>query len=235
MRSFVAVARADYKACMGAVFKETQLKRVYFVRHGSTEAIEMDAFQLFETPLSARGLEQAKFVAKRFKNIPVERIISSTMVRALETAHEIGTITGCTVTESSFFQEILRPSAIQGRRKDDPEVGAIYDAVIANFANPEKRHSDEENFFDIKTRAQEALQFLEAQPERAMVVVTHGVFLRMLIATMLHGEAVSPEASARLDSFLHTDSTGITECILTEERGWRLWTWNDSAHLGEVH
>ena len=157
------------------------------------------------------------------------------MLRARETAHEISVVADCATTESHLFQEIRRPTAIQGRHKDEPEISAIYDEILASFGDPEKRHSDEENFFDVRARAQEALHFLEVQPERVLAVVTHGLFLRMLIACMLHGETVPPEAFARFDSFLHTDNTGITECVLTVERGWRLWTWNDNAHLGEVH
>jgi 2,3-bisphosphoglycerate-dependent phosphoglycerate mutase len=210
-----------------------QLKRIYFVRHGVTEANERDAFQTFETPLSDKGLTQARFVAQRFATIPVERIITSTMLRAKETAHEISVVAHCAVEESPLFHELLRPTVIRGRERDEPEVQAVYKEILASFADPSKRHSDEENFFDAKTRSLKALRFLEERPEQELAVVTHGTILKMLITTTLHGSEATPEEFARLDYFLHPSNTGITKCVLTKH-GWRLWTWNDLAHLGEV-
>jgi probable phosphoglycerate mutase len=213
--------------------RSTPLKRVYFVRHGITEENKRDSFQTFETPLSDDGRTQARFVAKRFATIPIEHIVTSTMFRAKETAREIAAVTGCNITESQLFYELLRPTVIRGREKNHPEVQKIFAQLIADFGDPTKRHSDEENFFDFKIRVLKALHFLENRPEKTLAVVTHGTILKMLIATMAHGDTITLEEFARMDFFLHPTNTGITECVLTKH-GWRLWTWNDKAHLGEI-
>ena len=75
-----------------------------------------------------------------------------------------------------------------------------------------------------------------------MLVVTHGLFLRMLIATVLLGKDLTgPEYKRFFDATL-TKNTGISVLQFLEEeharrdrparRGWILYVYNDHAHLG---
>jgi broad specificity phosphatase PhoE len=98
------------------------MQTTYFVRHGSTDGNETGAYQLHTIPLSEKGLAQVVFIAERFKNIPVDVIISSDMTRAAQTADGIARAVGRIVVRSAFFHEILRPSAVRGKLKADPEV-----------------------------------------------------------------------------------------------------------------
>ena len=63
--------------------------KVYFVRHGQTNSNKESRHQFPETPLSDHGLTQADAVAKRFKHLKVDLIISSPYTRALQTATAI--------------------------------------------------------------------------------------------------------------------------------------------------
>jgi broad specificity phosphatase PhoE len=207
------------------------MKTIYFIRHGSTDGNETDAYQVHTTPLSEKGLAQAAFVAERFKKIPVDVIISSDMTRAAQTADCIARVVGRTVVYSGFFHEILRPSAIRGRLKADPEVMKIIERLNRHFADDTQRHSDEENFFDIKQRAVAGLDLLAKRPEENILVVTHGTILRMLMAVMIDGEDTTPEFFLKLDHFLSPSNTGITKCLWRDST-WRLVVWNDHAHLG---
>jgi broad specificity phosphatase PhoE len=207
------------------------MKTTYFVRHGSTDGNETDAYQLHTIPLSEKGLAQAAFVAERFKNIPVDVIISSDMTRAAQTADRIARAVGRTVVHSEFFHEILRPSAIRGKLKADPEVMNITEHLTRHFADDTQRHSDEENFFDLRQRAVTGLEFIAKRPEANILVVTHGTILKMLIAVMIDGTNTTPEFFWKLDCFLHPSNTGITKC-LWRDGAWRLVIWNDHAHLG---
>ncbi len=209
------------------------MKTVYFVRHGSTPPLEVEAYQEHETPLSPRGLKQAETVAKRFVGIDLDIIISSEMARARETADIIAAVKGKAVERSSAFNEILRPSAIRGKHRSDPDVARIFEEITQNFGDADKRHSDEENFFDLKERARVAIRFLEARPEERILVVTHGVFLKMMMTAMAFGDSATPDEFKRIDKFLFPGNTGITKCTFREGR-WRLMTWNDDAHLGEI-
>ena len=207
------------------------MKTIYFVRHASTDGNETGAYQLHTTPLSEKGLAQAAFVAERFKSIPIDVIISSDMTRAAQTAAYIARAVGGNVVHSEFFQEILRPSVVRGKLRVDPEVMQITEHLRRYFADDTQRHSDEENFFDIKRRAVTGLDFLAKRPEENILVVTHGMILRMLMAVMIDGEHTTPEFFLKLAGFLHPSNTGITKC-LWQDGSWRLVVWNDHAHLG---
>jgi broad specificity phosphatase PhoE len=209
------------------------MKTVYFVRHGSTPLLEAESYQEHETPLSSRGRKQAETVAKRFKTIDLDVILSSEMRRAHETAEAISAVKGKPVEPLPIFNEVRRPSAIRGRRRDAPDVSRIFNEITDYFGRADVRHSDEENFFDLKERAEHALSFLEARPEERILVVTHGVFLKMLMTVMAFGEATTPDEFRGIDKFFFPGNTGVTKCTLREGR-WRLITWSDDAHLGEI-
>ncbi len=209
------------------------MKTIYFVRHGSTAHLEAASFQDFTTPLSEKGRAQARFVAERFKSISVEAIISSEMTRAMETASTISEAIGLPVEQSPLFHEILRPSAIRGKRRDDPESARIWDELWEHIDDPSKRHSDEEIFSEFKERAIAAVRLLESRPEETVLVITHGAFLKMLMAVMARGGNVSATDFMYVYEFLYPTETGITKCEFKEGKWW-LMTWNDDAHLGEI-
>ena len=89
--------------------------------------------------------------------------------------------------------EILRPTIVRGQGRDTPEALEIMRFLAENWTKARVKHSDEENFFDLKTRALRALDYLVERPERTLLVVTHGTFVCMLLCCMMAGEGVSPE------------------------------------------
>jgi 2,3-bisphosphoglycerate-dependent phosphoglycerate mutase len=213
------------------------MKTIYFVRHGATASNELPfgerVFQLFETPLSELGVRQATLLAQRFKTIPAEVIITSEMERARQTAEIIAEASELPLISSPLFHEILRPSEIRGKSQLDPFAAEVFSKITEQFADSSKRFSDEENFFDLKARATHAITFLESRPEEHIGVVTHGAFLFAIITVMMSGTKSTPEEFLSLESFLYPSNTGITVCKFRRGR-WRLWTWNDDAHLGEI-
>ena len=209
------------------------MKKIYFVRHGATGGNEKNEFQHGHIELSELGKKQAKIVADRFKSLPVDVILASDMNRASQTADVIGKAIKRKVIYSSLFQEILRPSSVRGKSKDEPEVATIMKDVKANFGNEEWHHSDEENFFDLRRRAVSALEYIKSLKEDNVMVVTHGNFLIMLIAVMGFGDEFSPQQYKKMQKYFIPKNTGIT--IVDEHKGeYFLLTWNDYAHLGDT-
>jgi broad specificity phosphatase PhoE len=103
--------------------------------------------------------------------------------------------------------------------------------LAENWTNAGLKHSDEENFFDLKTRALKALEYLVERLERTLLVVTHGTFLCMLICCMMAGEEVSPQWFDRVHHFLVLKNTALSVCEYDHGK-WQLVIWNDHAHLG---
>ncbi|TSC86568.1 MAG: alpha-ribazole phosphatase [Parcubacteria group bacterium Gr01-1014_8] len=217
------------------------MKTIYFVRHGETEGNKGHFFQGPDTPLTDKGRAQAAFIAERVSKLPIEVILSSEMERAKDTAEHISRSTGKLVEFSKFLFERRIPSVQVGSRHNSEEMRHVSREVIANFGKPGGRYSDEENFDDLKERARDALNELAERPENHIVAVTHGFFLRVILAYALFDEKLTPEICVAFLKGGRVANTGLTilrykhedhEYFGNSENGWEFWVWNDHAHLG---
>src|SRR5690606_39514058 len=67
----------------------SDLKMVYFVRHGQSVDNASPVFQSIDSPLSEKGRSQAKNIAERLSSVHFETLIASPVQRAKETAQYI--------------------------------------------------------------------------------------------------------------------------------------------------
>lgn len=219
--------------------------KIYFVRHGQSEDNLSDILeQRTEGPLSEHGRKQADFVAKRFDTIPVDIIVSSTLARTKETTAIINTSLHKEVLYSNLLVECRFPSSISGRSHHDEDIKELVQQLRSNYHLPEVRHSDEETFPDMVDRAKKALEYISNLPYESVLVVTHGMFLRVLVAYMIFGDNLTAHEFTQLMYTLKTKNTGITYAEYFKDsttdtnrpgnKKWRIHTWNDHAHLGEV-
>ncbi len=210
------------------------MKTIYFIRHGESEGNVGLARQGAHGSLTERGREQAKFLANRCAKLSIDIVISSTMSRAKETAEIIAHTIQKPLETSTLFLERRWPSEIVGQLRADPKVVTI-DAILKDKFEDDVRYSDEENFSDLKKRAMETLDFLKNRPEENILVLTHGFYLKIVIAHAVFGDSLNAH---ECESFIHAfrmENTGITVLHLddiVENPQWLLWTWNDHAHLG---
>lgn len=207
--------------------------RIYFVRHGETAHNASRIHQPLDVPLSEKGRKQAEFVAKRLTDIDFEIIVSSDLLRAKETAEIIKQKTRKEIVFTKLAHERLQPSIFHNKSIDDPSLTEAKAMMEKNVRDPNFRYADEENFHDLKVRSSKLLDFLESRPEQNLVVVLHGTILRYLLATMMFGKDYDWDTFIDWAMFAFLHNTGLTVCEQYEGR-WKLMTWNDSAHLGEV-
>lgn len=78
---------------------------IILVRHGETPLNAARVMQPFDTPLSERGLEQAKRVARRLVGTAPAAILTSDMPRAWQTAQAISHATGLEPVVSERLRE----------------------------------------------------------------------------------------------------------------------------------
>jgi len=211
------------------------LKKVYFVRHGeSTANVKGAPYTGPSAELTEKGMKQAETVARRFANIPIDTIITSTISRAKVTGDIISQHTGVPVADSiDTLVEFEFPVEAMGFSIDDKEYKEVVGSFRKKFVEQNGPYSTEETFTDLKERMAEALRYLENRPEKNILVVSHGKFTRSLMGYVCLGNLLTPEILMALDEAMRSSNTGITHMELTEER-WRVWQWNDSAHLGEL-
>jgi len=216
------------------------MKTIYLVRHGESEGNASRIFHTHDVALTEKGQQQAAFIAKRAAKLPVDVIIASPLLRTRQTAAAIVSEIKKPIEYSELFIERKIPSELRGKHHDDP---LIQDTLnrIHKYDTPDFRHSDEENFEDLKTRANAALSYLEKRPEDHILVVGHGFFTRSLVARVLLGEGMTGAEFLNVIRALRTRNTGLTVLHYKEHAGmghegpesnWQLLTWNDHAHLG---
>jgi probable phosphoglycerate mutase len=211
-------------------------KVVYFVRHGQSADNAAPVFQSPNSPLTEKGRGQAQKIAERVTKLSFNALISSSFRRAEETAEIIAKMTGKNVQYSDLFIERAKPTSVNGKPHTDEVANALWKKWNESLYVPGMRAEDGENFDDITARADKALAFLKDRPERSIVVVTHGYFLRTVLARVLVGESLTGEIFKKFQRGAMMENTGLTvleyQTGSEEESRWRLWVYNDHAHLG---
>lgn len=210
-------------------------KTVYFVRHGQSEDNPRPVYQSLESPLSDKGQDQAEKIADRATRISFEALISSPLVRAKETAEAIGKATGKIPEYSELFVERIKPSRLSGLSHDNENARQIWKEWNKSLYDSSLRVEDGENYDDIMSRADKALEFLKNRPEKEIFVVSHGFFLRTLIARVTLGLSMTADNLKNIQSTGVMKNTGLTVFqygSMNENDAWRLWVYNDHTHLG---
>jgi broad specificity phosphatase PhoE len=207
--------------------------KLYFVRHGVTGENTSEIYQTRDTPLSAEGMMQADLIAQRFKDVRIDRIVASTMLRAQQTALVIAERCQRELVLTQLLDEQRRPGEVRGRSKEDPGVKAIMQLIQQRSNDSQWHFSDEENVEDLQERAKLALEFIFAQRAESLVIVTHGELLRMILSVIVLGEAYTHALFGKVRQVFATSNTGIS-LIEYDDRGWYIRAWNDEAHLGEL-
>jgi broad specificity phosphatase PhoE len=219
------------------------MKTVYFVRHGEATANirSSDLYEGYTSPLTEVGWKQAEKIAERASKLPVDILLASTMLRAQQTAGVISKKIGKEIESSDLFTERRDPESFIGRIWADPETQRGYEEWKETSFMEGKRVLDGETFGDMKDRARKALSCLESLPKSHILVVTHGFFLRMLLAYLIFGDSLRPDEFRKFIKATRTDNTGITvltfgavpqHAVDLHEERWMIRVYNDHAHLG---
>lgn len=205
--------------------------KVYFVRHGETASAANKLTQNPEAPLSELGIEQSEALANRLKGIPFDLILCSPFERSRKTAEIINRAHKVSIEYTDLLKEVKKPSEILCRPEEDLQVKEIKKLLFENFGNKNWRHSDEENFFDLKARGLKFLDHLSTTGSDKVLVVSHGTIIRMITALMMYGREMTAKEFADVQEFFGMDNTGVSICFQGGYRGWKLLTWNNISSL----
>jgi probable phosphoglycerate mutase len=164
--------------------------RLYFVRHGQSEANLTRTFSNFgwKHPLTQKGVEQAHTLAERLAREGITRIYSSPIQRAVQTA----AILAAKIGSSFELSEALREFSV-GIFEDsnDPKDWEAHDDVMADWFRCRKLESKiegGESFLDIRTRFEPFIDQVVSQArgtdERVVLVGHGGLYITMLPAIL---------------------------------------------------
>lgn len=133
--------------------------------------------------------------------------------------------------------ERIKPSEIDGKPWTDAEANKVSRAWEETLYTPGSRISDGENYDDTIVRVDKALKFLEDRTESTIAIVTHGYFLRAMVARVLLGDDLTGPIMKKFQERVSVENTAITVLdyrdAFEEDFAWRLWTLHDHPHFAE--
>lgn len=214
---------------------------IYFVRHGETELNARGIRQGPDGPLSELGVQQVKEAAKRFpkKRGRPQVIISSPFQRARETAQVIAKELNMEIEFCDLLVERRNPTEIVGHSGKEEGVQKIVDRIDKSFHEDDLRYSDEENFSDLKSRAKKLLEYISKRKEKQIIMVTHGIFLKMVASYILLGEKLTASDYNKLSYLNPMDNAAFTICSRTSywfsKDKWEILAWNSTPKEQVIH
>lgn len=212
------------------------MKTLYLVRHGKTEANKKEIYQSEKAMLSEEGRKQAVILQKRFASIAIDIIYTSPLLRAKETAEIINETLRVPMETSDFLKERGEPSSLIEKQFSDPEAVAFRKEVLAHQDDLLWKWKDEESIGEVRDRVAQFLEDRKQNAENNILVVTHTNALKLMLAVVLVGMREEALLYHAISGRVSVENTGITVLRLRDEdKNWRLVTWNDHAHLGELH
>lgn len=187
------------------------MKHIYFIRHAESQNNAIKEFR-GENTLTERGFEQARILAERLKEVPIDLLISTSKTRSQQTLEIIASSLNAPHIVNDLFNE------------NDQDFERMPSGIERT-----------ESFEKLCKRARETIAFLENLSESRIVIVTHGRFLKFLTACILLKENLTEEIAVLFMMHTGTGNTGITKFKYDLEKNhWRLISWNDHGHLGRI-
>lgn len=199
-------------------------RRLLIVRHGATANNAEGRFTgQSSAPLSPTGSRQVEALANRLGEISVREIISSDLLRAIETAQIIAAHQTCEVTFDAALREIALGeweglTASEARTRD-PDIFERWKADALRNAPPGGETLDQ-----LARRVRTAWErWIERSVPGATVWVTHGGVISALLCQLL-GLSLTERGRFR------RDNASITE-VRWQGDGAVIARVNDTAHL----
>ena len=148
--------------------------KVYVARHGQTQwNVENKVCGRTDLPLTEYGQEQAEQLAKITKDLPIDRIISSTMIRAQQTSAPIARNLGLSVELDERLIE-QHYGIYEGVDRGDS-------GFLGNKRHFAFRYPGGESMMDVAYRVYSLLEDLKKdQSSRAVLLVCHGGICRVI-------------------------------------------------------
>lgn len=198
--------------------------KLYLIRHGETDWNASKKFQGWsDIELNKNGLEQAKLLGERFKNIKVDEIYSSPLKRAVKTAEPLAKANGITVQTNECFKEI-NFGKWEGLTRD--EISETYGAEFDDFIIAPEIHTfpGEISFDNVTKRIAKGLdEVLKGKNDKSIAIVSHGGIIRLMIKYLL-------DIHEPFYNKTWVDNTSVTFIEIGKNYN-LLRVFNDSSHI----
>lgn len=158
--------------------------KIYLVRHGeSASDVQQKYNGDYDDHLTKKGREEAEEIARKLLEKGIQRVFSSSRIRAIETAEIVCSILKCgmEVTDNLNEQDIY--GAYPGLSIDQPE--EEYRRLGELIADRNIQIAGVETYQELKARVAEEFLNITHRPYRTIAVITHGGPIRSIIRDIL--------------------------------------------------
>jgi probable phosphoglycerate mutase len=194
------------------------------LRHGQTPmSVQKRYAGRTDAPLTEVGVQQAAAAAKRLASAGLAVIVTSPLLRTVQTAQAVAAVTGATVVTDDGFRE-TDFGAWEGLTF--AEVRERWPAEMSAWlADPEVAPPGGESFTDVSARVTAALdRVLAARAGQTVLIVSHVTPIKMLVTAAL---LAPPAALYRM----HLDVAALSEIDWYADGPAVLRSFNDTGHL----
>ena len=200
--------------------------RLYLVRHGQTDwNVQKRAQGHTDRPLDSIGQEQAQRVGKAFLDLPVERVLTSDLKRAQQTAEEIARHTRL---QLEILPELRERGFGEWEGQNFAEIAIRFgfEADFKGVTRNEVTPPGGESFMEVWSRLESVVQDVRNRNENT-AIVAHGGTCSLLMAMFLNGDV-------SLSNAFRFSNASINELEPRPDGGLRLIRYNDISHLTGV-
>lgn len=145
------------------------MKTIYFIRHGESQANLEGVYAGWnDTPLTDKGRDQARKAAESAKHLGIQKIISSDLERAYETAKIVADDIG--IAQDQIVKDERLRECFLGQLAGTPSKGL---GGYLEYAMKKDNNMEVEYIKDIEARLQSLLSDIEKLPEKKVLLVGH--------------------------------------------------------------
>jgi broad specificity phosphatase PhoE len=224
------------------IWSKNRPRTVFLARHGQSESnLEERISGQTDPSLTEKGQRQAERLAAVLRDIPLTKILTSSLRRSIETARPMAESQGITVCPQDALKE-MSFGVVEGRMRSqlDQESQHLLDQWTQDKLH--FRIPGGENLFDVQRRVLPLLgQVLANNPDGILLIVGHR-YTNLVLLSALMGWNLKSIAACSIQSKyvyeMHCCSTPIIHTIrLTGEgRGSRVEGFlNEDGHMCSLH
>jgi len=187
------------------------IMKVILIRHGQTNENLAHRHQPEHTPLTIQGRKQAIAAAERLGSVGVTHVVSSPLVRTLQTASLIADQLDMIPSIDHSLVELIRPLTLTGHTHRSWRSMFFYLRWYFGLT------FSGESYSELRQRIKLAQTNLDKLPSDAtVVVVSHSVFINVFLAHMCNGRMMHPFKAARtFYNLLHMKNASMVELTYT--------------------
>lgn len=180
---------------------------IYLIRHAQCES-NINPHHEGEDILSDLGKTEAHLLAEHFRDMRINAIYTSAILRAQQTGEEVAKVTGV-----------------------KPEVHTCLKERSGKFDST-STYIHAEDFSSLKERIIETKELFEKAINKHTVVISHAIFIKAFLAYIMAGEQLTEEILKGIDDALVIDNAGVSVLVFnTEKSKWRIMSLNNTDHL----